>query len=209
MSIKREVKETNGIYFFTFTNLCWLHLFEITNSYDAVYKWFDYLNMKGHFITGYVIMPNHLHGLVGFSNTSKSINRIIGDGKRFLAYEIVERLHARKEYHILQQLSDAVRPSDRMRGKLHEVFEDSFDIKECYTEKFTLQKLAYIHNNPCKGKWNLASCPEEYVHSSAKFYATGQQGIYPVTNVSTLKDIDLTRAFDYSAESPSGDSAAT
>jgi len=96
MSIKREVKETNGLYFFTFTNLCWLHLFEMTHSYDAVYKWFDYLKMKGHFITGYVIMPNHLHGLVGFSNTSKSINRIIGDGKRFLSYEIVERLHSRK-----------------------------------------------------------------------------------------------------------------
>ena len=30
-----------GIYFLTFTNYKWLHLFAITNSYDLVYNWFD------------------------------------------------------------------------------------------------------------------------------------------------------------------------
>jgi REP element-mobilizing transposase RayT len=35
-----------------------------TNSYDAVYKWFDYLKSKEHFIRGYVVMPNHLHVLI-------------------------------------------------------------------------------------------------------------------------------------------------
>lgn len=32
----------------------------------------------------------------------------------------------------------------------------------------------------------------DYLHSSAKFYFTGEQGIYPVTNSGELNDIDLT-----------------
>ncbi len=46
------------------------------------------------------------------------------------------------------------------RGKLHEVFESSFDIKECFSKRIIIQKLNYIHFNPCTGKWMLADCPE-------------------------------------------------
>ena len=35
------------------------------------------------------------------------------------------------------------------------------------------QKIEYIHLNPLQGKWNLASFPEDYQWSSAKFYETG------------------------------------
>ena len=36
-----------------------------------------------------------------------------------------------------------------------------------------LQKLNYIHNNPCQLKWNLANNPEEYKYSSAANYING------------------------------------
>ena len=83
-----------------------------------------------------VIMPNHLHALSSFSNSGKNINRIVGNGKRFMAYDLVEKLNNTNNEIILQQLSDGVNTSDKKRGKLHEVFEPSFDIKECFTEKF-------------------------------------------------------------------------
>ena len=60
-------------------------------------------------------------------------------------------------------------------------------------EGFIKQTLNYIHKNPCKGKWNLASSPEDYKHSSAYFYATGEQGVYPVINYLELKDVDLSK----------------
>jgi len=53
-----------------------------------VYNWFDHLKGKGHFISGYVIMPNHIHTLIAFRNTGQAINTIVGNGKRFIAYEI-------------------------------------------------------------------------------------------------------------------------
>ena len=52
-----------------------------------------------------------------------------------------------------------------------------------------------MHLNPCKGKWNLSNTPEEYKHSSAKFYICGMQGDYPVTNYRQLADIDFTSDF--------------
>ena len=44
------------------------------------------------------------------------------------------------------------------------------------------------HINPCKGKWNLCKLPEQYQHSSAKFYLTGEQGFYKVDNFAEMTD---------------------
>lgn len=51
----------------------WLHLFEITNLYDEIYKWFNILITKGNEIEAFVIMPNHLHLLI-FVNETNNIN---------------------------------------------------------------------------------------------------------------------------------------
>jgi hypothetical protein len=59
------------------------------------------------------------------------------------------------------------------------------------TRKVYVQKLNYIHNNPCVA--GLCVLPEEYEHSSAKFYTVGEQGIYAVTSFMELRDIDLTK----------------
>jgi hypothetical protein len=193
MSVKLKIAEPDGIYFITITCFKWLPLFTIADSYDAVYKWFHYLKLNSHYITGYVIMPNHLHALIAFSNTGKNINQIIGNGKRFMAYDIVDKLKEKGNENILDQLTAGVKPSDRKRGKLHEVFETSFDIKECLSLEFIKQKLNYIHFNPCTGKWNLADIPENYVHSSAGYYDAGIQGIFPVDNIMDVMDIDLSK----------------
>ncbi len=53
MAVKTPIEFTEGIYFITFTCEHWLSLFEITNSYDTVYKWFDFLSTKDHKVKGY------------------------------------------------------------------------------------------------------------------------------------------------------------
>src|SRR5438105_4565733 len=189
MSVRREIPHYDGLYFITFTCCRWMKLFELTDGYDTVYKWFDHLKSKGHFINGYVVMPNHVHALIAFRNTQgQSINSIIGNGKRFMAYELVSRLKERNEVKVLEQLTSFVNSTDSRRGKLHEVFEPSFDWKECKSSRFTEQKLNYIHNNPCQEKWGLAKEPQDYLHSSARFYITGQHGVYEVMNYGELED---------------------
>ena len=202
MPVKRKITEPDGVYFITITCHQWLPLIEQTNGYDLVYNWFDHLKGKGHYVNGYVIMPNHLHALIAFRNTGQSINTIVGNGKRFMAYEIIKRLEEKGETKLLHQLNLSVEAKDRERNKKHEVWEDSFDWKECRTHKFMKQKLDYMHDNPCRGKWNLVTDVTEYVHCSAKFYLCNEQGVYQVMNYLELDDIDLTKSVSGLTPSP-------
>jgi len=163
-------QEDNSIYFVTFTCYDWLHLFQATDAYNLIYKWFDVLVGKGIRLTGYVTMPNHFHGLLYFPIMSQSINTVIGNAKRFMSYEIVKKLEKGNQQDILRRLADAVKPSEKKKGQLHKVFEDSFDAKWCYSKEFLFQKLDYIHANPIRGRWQLVEKYADYKHSSAGFY---------------------------------------
>ncbi len=104
MPVRKEITDKEGVYFITFTCTKWLPLFHICNEYDVVYKWFDYLKKQGHYIVGYVIMPDHLHALIAFTNTGTSINTIVANGKRFMAYDVVKRLEEARKTLVLDEL---------------------------------------------------------------------------------------------------------
>ena len=108
-----------------------------------------------------------------------------------MAYEIIKRLEENDEAGLLQKLSADVEPIRKANKKLHEVWETSFDWKDCRSNTFVWQKFNYMHSNPCSGKWKLAGNPIEYFHSSAKFYLTGVQGIYTVTNFMKMEDVNF------------------
>ena len=82
MSVHTKI-DKEGIYFITFC-----------------YGW---LNRQGHTVLTYVIMPNHLHLLLHYSG-GKSLNTVIGNGKRFMAYEIVSLLEQKGEETLLKKL---------------------------------------------------------------------------------------------------------
>jgi REP element-mobilizing transposase RayT len=191
MPVKRIIPHKNGMFFITFTCHQWQNLIDKVNGYDIIYSWFDFLKSKGHYINGYVIMPNHVHALISFVNTRQSINTIIGNGKRFMAYEIIKRLETNHENLLLEQLSGSVEKHRKENKKLHDVWEISFDWKDCFSNEFVWQKLNYMHNNPITGKWQLAANSMEYLHSSARFYLTGKQGVYPVTNFMEMEEVDF------------------
>ncbi len=121
-------------------------------------------------------MPNHVHVLVSFINAQQSINTIIGNGKRFMAYEIIKRLQTNNENELLRKLSEGIEVTRKENKKLHQVWEQSFDWKDCRSVPFIYQKLDYMHHNPIVKKWALSINALEYIHSSAKFYLTGVQG---------------------------------
>jgi len=90
---------------------------------------------------------------------------------------------------MLAQMASMVNKTEQLQNKKHEVFEPSFDSKECLSIAFMKQKADYIHLNPCKA--GMVKLPEDYAHSSAKYYYTGEQGTYPVITYMELQDIDL------------------
>jgi len=171
--------DKQGIYFITFTCFQWMPLIELSNGYDAVYNFFAALAKQQHTVLTYVIMPNHLHLILHY-NGGKNLNTVIGNGKRFMAYELARLLEQKGELVLLQKLQAEVKDKDRSRGKKHEVWIDGFDVKECRTEKFILQKLIYIHENTVRGKWKLCKTSLNYLHSSALFYFNGKQQLFEV-----------------------------
>lgn len=175
-----------GVYFITFTNHEWIPLFAIADSYDLVYKWFDYLTSKQHSIVGYVIMPNHVHLLLHYHNNEHSLNTLVSNGKRFIAYGIIQKLKDANRFDILTQLSNDVSVEEGKKGQHHKVFKRSFDVKLCHDFKFVNQKLQYIHANPLSKKWALCESEVTYEHSSARFYETGEHAGYSVVHYMEL-----------------------
>ncbi len=98
-----------------------------------------------------------------------------------------------QEDKLLKILENGVSELERKKHSRYKVFITSFESKECYTTEFIQQKLTYIHNNPVSKHWSLAKAIEDYVHSSAKFYLTGEQGIYHVTHYLDFYDIPLSK----------------
>ena len=186
MSTRTLKPDTNRIYFCTFTCYDWLPLFEITNFYDKIYNWFNILENHGNKITGYVLMPNHLHFLIYVGEKSPITNKLIANGKRFMAYDIVSRLKKQNEHSLLKQLEYGVPINERSKGKKHQVFQSSFDAKPCVSREFLLQKLYYLHRNPVSGKWSLVDDFTKYPHSSAAFYETGEHGLFRITHYMDL-----------------------
>ena len=159
------------MFFITFTCFKWLPLIDHAKVYDAFGKWFDYLYSQKASVLGYVIMPNHFHGLIFIDEKcEKNLNQLVANGKRFLAYDIIRGLKEHKRNDLLKYLSKAVGSKEIAKGKKHQVFVSSFDAKECFNRKMVETKLDYIHHNPINGKCNLIDDWVEYPYSSAAFY---------------------------------------
>jgi putative transposase len=152
------------------------------NGYDLVYNWFTFLREKKNIkTTGSVIMPNHVHCIL-FSPTDQfDLSKLVGNGKRFMAYDIIERLKIKNEANILMRLQEGLTAKQIEKGQHHQVFEESFDAKPIYHRNFLMQKLQYIHLNPVRGKWKLVEHWEDYEYSSARFYIKNKtEGFVPI-----------------------------
>ncbi len=150
-----------------------MNLFTLTDGHGLVYNWFNVLKEDRIEVIGYVIMPNHVHSILYFSEAGFNLNNILSNGKRFMAYGLVDKLEKANDITTLAILKKGLTERERKKKQLHKVFRDSFDGKPIFSEKFLLQKLNYIHYNPVKGKWRLAKDFVSYEHSSASFYEEG------------------------------------
>ncbi|MDB5158052.1 MAG: hypothetical protein JWR50_2759 [Mucilaginibacter sp.] len=179
MAIRTNHQITDNTWFVTFTCYNWIPLFEITQSYDKVYNWLKLINDKHQIkILAFVIMPNHIHLILYLTDTTVDLNRIIGNAKRFLAYDFTKRLRDSEQHALLNTLALACTEKEKAKGQLHKGFEPSFDAKPIYTDEFLYQKLDYIHHNPVSGKWNLSYEFTDYAHSSAAYYHLDKRHVF-------------------------------
>jgi REP element-mobilizing transposase RayT len=178
MAVREKTEfQPNNVYFITFTICQWQRIIITSKYFDIFYNWFDHQKQNyGNKIHGYVIMPNHFHGLIHITDRSPPISKLIQNAKRFMAYRIIQLLTEDGDHRTLDVFKDHARTNE---GAKHKVFESRYDSKIIDEEKLYHQKLEYIHNNPCNKGWSLAPSPELYPHSSASNYHSGT-GFYPV-----------------------------
>ena len=174
----RSDNNNDKLFYITFTCYEWLPLIERTQSYDLVYKWFEYLRTQSIDVVGYVIMPNHIHCILNFPQKDFSLQTIISNAKRFMAYEIIKRLEANGEHGLLQLLKNSLGASRVEKGQMHKVFRNSFDAKAIRSWRFMRQKLRYMHENPVRGSYDLVDDWIYYPHSSAGYYEYGLPGYF-------------------------------
>lgn len=101
---------------------------------------------KGYHCFGYAIMPNHVHFVIRVPEGG-AINSVLGNGKRFMAYELIKRLTEAGRTDLLARLEAGLRPSDRACGQKHRVFATSTHLVELFSGKMIEEKLKYIHAN--------------------------------------------------------------
>jgi REP element-mobilizing transposase RayT len=158
MAVRTKHEQEHDTWFISFTCFNWIPLFEITQSYDIIYKWIkliaDKYQIKPH---AFVIMPNHMHIILRTPDAGVNLNKVMSNGKRFMAYELVARLTSANNIIVLNQLSSGCTDREKAKGQLHKAFEPSFDAKPIFTTAFLYQKIDYIHHNPVSGKRNLCA----------------------------------------------------
>jgi hypothetical protein len=131
-------------------------------------------------------MPNHFHAILCFREEKFDLNKVVSNGKRFIAYEIIKRLEQMSRVDLVTQLQEAITQRERSKGQKHRVFEESFDAKPIFSDHFLWQKLRYIHLNPVRGKWRLVEDYRDYVHSSASFYELGMVKLFEPVHFKSL-----------------------
>ena len=161
MHIKPARYQNQGcLHFITFSCYRGMRLLDTVAARDAfevqlerVRTWY------GCFITGYVVMPEHVHLLLSEPER----------GKLSLVIQMLKQITSRKSKSVDQPRFWQVRYYD-------------FPV---WTEAKRMEKLRYIHRNPASR--GLVERPEEWKWSSFVHYATGREGAVEIESQWTAR----------------------
>jgi putative transposase len=162
---------SHHIEFMTATILRWQHLLADNKCKRIILDSLAWLSVEGRCkVHGFVIMPNHIH-LVWRISDGFVRQHVQAALLSFTAHEFKKYLNVASTKILFRHF---VNEADRN----FQFWERDSRVKECWNENFLVQKLNYVHYNPCQAHWNLAPTPTEYLWSSAAFYEYGDR-TYP------------------------------
>lgn len=160
------IKFDHHTQFITITNLYWLQILRNDHHKQIITQALQTrVNKSEVSVYAFVIMPNHIH-IIWQLHDGIIKENFQRDFLKFTARSILYFMRMNED-PILGSLK--VIAPDRH----YQVWERNSLSIDIYSEKFFLQKLNYLHNNPVHPKWKLADLPENYKYSSARFYETG------------------------------------
>ena len=146
-----------SFYFITPTIQNWYYIFDRHNRWQIIADSLKFCQKnKGLEIYSYVFMLNHLHLII----RSPDAIGFLRDFKKFTSKQLIKNISESEPIilNLFKQKSDS-------QIQRHKFWKDDNQPKIIETEKFALQKMNYIHNNPVvKG---YVDRPEYWKWSSA------------------------------------------
>ncbi len=130
---------------------------------ERVRRWY------GLFVTGYVVMPEHVHLLVSEPERSSLA----------VALQMLKQISARKLLPTLQRSSTGTtqKPARFWQTRYYDFNVD--------TRKKRIEKLRYMHRNPVRR--GLVTRPEDWEWSSFRHHATGEEGAVEIESPWTAR----------------------
>ena len=128
-------------------------------------------------LVAYVIMPNHIHLVINFLNSSTPSD-LMRDFKKYTSTQIRIQLERDGFSNIVEKLR---KNSSGARNQVFKLWQDRFDDLAINNEKTLIQKIEYIHNNPVKR--GLVKEPSEWKYSSYTYYYGEGNGIIDIKRI--------------------------
>lgn len=166
MAVRKKLKlKGRAVIFVTTTTNNWIPVFNNPTAADIV---LDTLNTNlenfSAMILGFVIMPNHFHGLICMKN--------IAELSRFMqSFKIIssKRIKSDCPDWLVSRL---------IENKVYRLWKPRYDDQAIVSERQFKIKLDYIHTNPLRA--GLVEKETDWNYSSAKDWLLGIKGRIPV-----------------------------
>jgi REP-associated tyrosine transposase len=154
-----------GLFFVTTTVTKWIPLFKHNTYAQTVLLQLNETSKRHNVsIVGYVLMPSHLHAMVGL----KEINQLSQFIKAF------KSISSRK----LKQIISLRYSNQLLRAGRFTLWQPRFDDLLIRSEKQFKIKMEYIHNNPVKV--GIVSDAIDFRYSSASDWLGEQHGLIEI-----------------------------
>jgi REP element-mobilizing transposase RayT len=172
MAYTYSISDKGAMHFTACTVKDWVDVFTRKCYCDIVVESLNYcIDNKGLIVYGYVIMSNHIHFLIEAKNGD--LPDVLRDFKKFTSQRILHLIESNPKESRKRWLLWLFKQEEKEGKTNYRFWQPDNHVEECFSQKFSWQKLNYIHENPVRA--GIVSKEEEYMHSSAADYYYGKQ----------------------------------
>ena len=175
---KIHAEDENKPHFLTFTTIEWIDVFTKPEYSQLLLESLKYCQKElGLFVYGYVFMTNHIHNIVQAKEGYK-LSAIVQSYKRHTTKGIKKLVENDSRKYIKGLINTSFYKKDK---NVFQIWQEYNYPEVIITEKFFLEKLNYVHNNPVKKEY--VNNPQDWKYSSANFYLNGDTSIINVDKI--------------------------
>ncbi len=169
MSTGYKIEDQEALHYVTFQIVNWVDIFTRQVYRDIVIDSLRFCQQnKGLEIYAFVVMSNHIHLLIR-SDIGK-LSDTIREFKSFTAKQMLLAIDTEPESRrdwMLNIFEFAAK--QHKRNEKYQVWTHENHAELIYSDKFIMQKLNYIHDNPVRA--GIVERQEDYLYSSARAFA--------------------------------------